>query len=171
MLELRELTQEDKEAFLLGLKKWNKEDLTWYSFEYKNGISYEQMLLRLQKNSQGLALEKEHVPSTMLYGFVDGHIVGRVAIRHALNDYLLKYGGNVGYAVVPEFRKRGFATEMLKQALIVCKKLGLNKILLTCADDNVPSYKIIEKFGAILENKVYDEKEKRITRRYWIALD
>lgn len=45
-----------------------------------------------------------------------------------------------------------------------------DKILITCDDDNVGSYKIIESNGGILENKVENEDagEKFLTRRYWI---
>jgi len=45
-----------------------------------------------------------------------------------------------------------------------------DKILITCADDNIGSYKIIEANGGQLENKVENEDcgEKFLTRRYWI---
>jgi predicted acetyltransferase len=41
---------------------------------------------------------------------------------------------------------------MLKLALIECRKIGLEKILLTCDTDNIPSNKVIQRNGGILEN-------------------
>ena len=45
-----------------------------------------------------------------------------------------------------------------------------DNILITCDDDNIGSYRIIESNGGILENKIENEAagEKFLTRRYWI---
>ena len=64
-----------------------------------------------------------------------------------------------------ELYLRGIANEL---TLVKIKEKGLKKVLITCDDKNVASYKIIEKNGGQLENKVADEG--RITRRYWIDL-
>ena len=65
----------------------------------------------------------------------------------------------------------GYGKEILKLALHQYKDLiEEDKILITCDDDNIGSYKIIEANGGILENKVEneDQGEKFLTRRYWI---
>ena len=167
---LRELDERDEEAFLAGAGLWLPEELNWYSFEWRPGTRYLEMLERLRKQRQGLELPAGFVPSTMLYGFVDGRIVGRVNLRHELNAYLRTRGGHVGYAVAPCFRGRGYAEEMLRQALPVARALGLREILLTCNDDNVPSYRTIERLGGRLEGKAWDDREQRVFRRYWIDL-
>lgn len=169
-LHLRELEEGDEEAFLAGVGLWPLEELNWYTFEWRPGVPYLDMLAKLRKQRQGLELPTGFVPSTMLYGFVDGQIVGRVSLRHALNDYLRIRGGHVGYAVAPCFRGQGYATEMLRQTLPVAWALGLREILLTCNDDNAPSYRTIERLGGRLEGRAWDEKEQRIFRRYWINL-
>lgn len=167
ILILRSLIESDEEAFMIGLKEWKEEDKTWYSFEWKSGMSFKDLLIRLEKNFKG-EVEAGRVASSMLYGFVNGVIVGRMSIRHALNDHLQIYGGHIGYAVAEKYRKNGYASSMMKQTLPICASLGLKKVLATCDDKNVPSIKVIEKFGGKLEETIWDEQHKRFTRRYWI---
>ena len=108
-------------------------------------------------------------PSTFLFAFAGPSIVGRVSIRHALNPYLERVGGHIGYVVVPEFRRRGVATEMLRQALVIARdELGLGRVLVTCDDDNVGSIRTIEKNGGVLESVVADPEMATPKRRYWI---
>ena len=114
-------------------------------------------------------LPQPWVPATMFLADVDGIIVGRVHVRHELNDQLLAVGGHIGYGVRPGFRRRGYATEMLRRALEFCRdELGLERVLVTCDDDNVGSAKVIETAGGILENIVTDRGIQK--RRYWITL-
>jgi predicted acetyltransferase len=170
MLTLRILNEKDEEAFKKGFQEWAGEDSTWCSFIWEEGMSFSIMLQKLAEETQGIHLAPGRVAHTMLYGFVDGEIVGRVSVRHELNDFLLKRGGNVGYAVAPRFRRKGYATEMLRQGLLYCKKIGLDKVLITCENDNVPSCKIIEKNGGVFENYFLDENEQAIVRRYWVKI-
>ncbi|HJT04064.1 MAG TPA: GNAT family N-acetyltransferase [Pseudonocardiaceae bacterium] len=70
--------------------------------------------------------------------------MGRTSIRPSLNDWLLAYGGYIGYVVLPEFRRRGLATEILRQSAIVARALGVGRILLTCDEHNIGSIRVIE---------------------------
>jgi predicted acetyltransferase len=111
------------------------------------------------------------VPSTFLFAFAGPRIVGRVAIRHELNDSLLRIGGHIGYAVLPVFRRRGYATEILRQSIVIaCQEFGLTRVLLTCDDDNIGSIRTIEKNGGVLENLVTGPDVTAPKRRYWIAV-
>ena len=170
-VRLREITKDDEHAFLEGAKAWTGEDPNWYSFFWREGIPYQDYLEVLRKEKSGIDLKPNRVPHSMLYGFVDGKIIGRVSIRHELNDQLRKRGGNIGYSVAPKFRKKGYATQMLGQALDYCRdELKLEKILITCADKNIPSWKLIEKYNGELQDIVWDEKESEDLRRYWVKL-
>lgn len=94
---------------------------------------------------------------------------GRISLRHYLNEKLEKFGGHIGYDVIPSKRGNGYATKALTLCLQEAKKLGLEKVMLTCDDDNIPSIKSIERNGGVLQNKI-QHKEEVLTRRYWIEL-
>lgn len=167
-LSLRELVESDEEAFLIGLKEWDGEDLSWYTFDWKPGMSFREHILKLKNSREGIGLAEGWVPSTMFYGFVDGQIVGRVSVRHRLTPTLLRRGGHMGYSVAPRFRGQGFASEMVRQSLPYLRQLGIKKALVTCADDNIGSRKIIERLGGQLENEIRDDEEDEMIRRYWV---
>ncbi|MFB2538166.1 MULTISPECIES: GNAT family N-acetyltransferase [unclassified Acinetobacter] len=98
---------------------------------------------------------------------INDEIAGIVSIRHQLNDNLLKIGGHVGYSTHPKFEGQGVATAMLKFAVNELNQLGINRVLVTCQQDNIGSAKVIEKCGGILENVIV-VKDKAICR-YWIG--
>ena len=97
-------------------------------------------------------------------------LLGAVNIRHYLNDYLLQFGGHIGDGIRPSERRKGYATEMIRLALIECKKLGIDKVLMVCDKSNIGSAKSIIKNGGILENEFVDE-DGEVNQRYWIDLD
>jgi predicted acetyltransferase len=112
----------------------------------------------------------DRVPSTFLVAEVAGQIVGRVSIRHELNDFLRRLGGHIGYGVLPAFRRRGYATEILRQSLLITAALGLDQVMLTCDDDNVASAKTIESQGGVLVATVpADNPNDPAIRQYWIG--
>ena len=92
-----------------------------------------------------------------------------IDIRHYLNDFLKEYGGHIGYAVRPSERRKGYATEMLKLAIEYCRSLGIDRVMLGCYKDNMPSIKTIEKNGGALEKEILylDGKPMLV---YWIEL-
>ncbi len=98
----------------------------------------------------------------------DGDYAGAISLRHALNDFLLRAGGHIGYGVRPSARGHGLATWALRSVLPHARALGLEKLLVTCDDDNVASALTIERAGGVLED-VRDTELGR-TRRYWITL-
>jgi predicted acetyltransferase len=95
--------------------------------------------------------------------WVDGaEYVGRMSIRHELNDWLKEVGGHIGYDVRRSRRNEGHATAMLAAALPVARELGIAQALLTCDEDNEPSRRVIERNGGILEDV------RRGKLRYWV---
>ena len=96
-------------------------------------------------------------------------LLGAVNIRHYLNERLLKDGGHIGDGIRPTERGKGYGTEMVRLALIECKKLGINKVLMVCDKTNPASRKTIINNGGILENEVIDE-DGEIGERYWINI-
>jgi len=134
-------------------------------------MSFRRYLEVLAEQERGENLPANHVPSTFLFAFAGTSIVGRVAIRHSLNPDLERVGGHIGYVVVPEYRRQGYATAILRQSLRIARqKLGLTRVLVTCDDDNVGSIKTIENNGGVLENIVSGPGGDSPMRRYWIAM-
>jgi predicted acetyltransferase len=102
------------------------------------------------------------VPVTELW-FVDGtDYLGTVIIRHRLTPALEHEGGHIGFHVVPGQRRRGHATQMLAQARPVCRQLGLTEILVTRAEDNLGSRRVIEANGGALDRIVDGEAHYRL---------
>ena len=143
----------DDFSFLLGAFN---EDEPWVTF-----------IARMDASTRGEDLQEGFVPATFLVADVDGQIVGRSSIRHELNDYLRERGGHIGYGVRPNFRRLGYATEILRQSMIVARDLGIESALVTCDDDNIGSSMVIEKCGGILENIIELEDGMKL-RRYWV---
>ena len=110
------------------------------------------------------------VPDTTLFCLDrDRNIfVGAVNIRHYLNESLLYTGGHIGDGIRPSERRKGYATAMIALALEECKKLGIDRVLMTCDQDNIGSAKSIIKNGGVLENEVMEDGV--VEQRYWIDL-
>ncbi|KJK58508.1 hypothetical protein UK12_10175 [Saccharothrix sp. ST-888] len=97
------------------------------------------------------------------FWYVDGDTyLARIAVRHRLTSYWLEVGGHIGYDVRPSARRRGHATGMLRTALPLAAKLGIDPALVTCDRTNTPSRKVIEACGGRLE----DERDGVL--RYWV---
>ncbi len=94
--------------------------------------------------------------------------VGAVNIRHHLNEALLRSGGHIGDGVRPSERRKGVATRMIALALEECKKLGIDRVLMTCDKDNIGSAKSIIRNGGVLENEILEDGV--VEQRYWIDL-
>ena len=101
------------------------------------------------------------VPDTELWWVEGEEFLGRIAIRHRLTPALLELGGHIGYDVRPSARRRGHATEMLRQAMAVAHEMGIDPVLITCDIDNVGSRAVIERNGGMLE----DERGGKL--RFW----
>ena len=93
-------------------------------------------------------------------------LLGAINIRHELNEDLLMYGGHIGDGIRPSERRKGYGTKIIDLALVECRKLGIEKVLITCDKNNEASRKTIINNGGIKENEVLEDND--ITERYWI---
>jgi predicted acetyltransferase len=110
------------------------------------------------------------VPQTH-YWLVDGlAYVGRLSLRHGLNDSLRRTGGHIGYDIRPSKRRMGYGHRMLPLGLEEARKRGLTHVLLTSSEQNVVSRRIIEANGGVLQDVIEVEGEPAPICRYWITL-
>jgi predicted acetyltransferase len=141
-----------------------------FSFGFTfDDLAWPDYLQRLEDDRCGVGLAEGLVPATFLVAVVDGEIVGRTSIRHELNDFLRREGGHIGYGVVPWARRRGHATEILRQSLVIARAVGIDDVLVTCDDDNVGSATVIERCGGVFESLVDPAGGGTPKRRYWIC--
>ena len=114
---------------------------------------------------------KDRVPGSVFFLLDEDEdrLLGAVNIRHYLNDDLLKEGGHIGDGIRPGERRKGYATKMIGLALEECRKLGIDRVLMTCDKDNIGSAKSIMNNGGVLENE-FVNSEGVIEQRYWIDL-
>jgi RimJ/RimL family protein N-acetyltransferase len=105
------------------------------------------------------------VPSTVFWYVSGEHYLGTLVIRHRLTPALAEAGGHVGYHVVAPWRRQGHATRMLAAGLVECIRLGLSRVLLTCAPDNIASRRVILANGGVADGNIAGED------RFWITLD
>ncbi len=112
------------------------------------------------------------VPQTVFWVLdAEGLAVGMVRMRHYLNDKLRLNGGHIGYFIKRDRRGRGYGTEALRLALIELSKLGEGRALLTPHADNIPSVRLIERNGGLLEDVLTDPASGTVYKRYWIELE
>ncbi|MEI4832157.1 GNAT family N-acetyltransferase [Bacillus sp. FJAT-53711] len=153
-----------RQAFL------NSREQPYGSCSLQHFDSIDEWLEKVKIQEKGENLPPNRVPSTQFLSIENGELVGLINIRHRLTPELLMESGHIGYSVHPEERRKGYATEQLQLSLIEVKKLGLEKVLITCDKANIGSAKTIQKVGGILENEVISPDTGEIVQRYWIEL-
>ena len=82
----------------------------------------------------------------------DGEFCGTVGFRwkpgtEALPPHCL---GHIGYSVVPWKRRRGYATQALREILLDAKAEGLRYVEITTMQENIPSQRVILANGGVL---------------------
>ena len=120
---------------------------------------------------ENATLPEGHVACDYFWITDDGEVVGFIAFRRELNDWLRSYGGHIGYSVRPSRRRQGIARAALNLVLDRARAQGYDRVMLTCDDTNVGSYRTIEGAGGELE-AVIDGSAADIPqlRQYWISL-
>ena len=116
-------------------------------------------------------LKPGRVPGSDFWLIDDNEFIGRLSLRHELNEFLLKMGGHIGYEIRPSKRRQGYGTEILRLGLEKAKELGLQRVLVTCDEDNIGSKKIIEYNGGQFENAIEIEGDTVRKLRYWITIE
>jgi len=163
-IELRdswlEASREWGTAYQEGSGLWDDDDVT-------TAEGFAAWLERLRRRSDD-SREPDRVPATTWWIVEDGNYLGAITLLSTLTEKLLEGGGHIGYGVRPSARGRGIAGWALGQVLEIARSRGMERVLITCDEDNKASAKTIERNGGVLE----DIRQTWLgpTRRYWIEL-
>lgn len=122
--------------------------------------SYEEWLSSVTLNTDPQTVNKNWVVTDTFFALRknDDKIIGMIDLRHTLNDFLKDFG-HCGYSVRPSERKKGYATEMLRQLIGVAKKIGMAELQISVEKTNIGSIKVIEKNGGVYERSFTYENE------------
>lgn len=104
------------------------------------------MTLRILEKKEGGRVQLPYYYYEIL---VDNLPVGKISIRIGDNFHTC-YNGHIGYEIDPEFQGHGYARRACELVLEVARFHGMSRLYITCAEDNAPSYRTIEKLGGSL---------------------
>ena len=168
MLLMRLPEEKDREnvlAYYEEIEKNNSESIGMGNYR-----DFDRWLTGMRNRHAGKDLPEGFVQEDFCLCYENDKLVGVFSLKFELTDYLLNFGGHIGYAVRPSERNRGLATQILRQGLEMAKNRGFSKVLCVCDDDNIASEKVILKNGGVLEDTRYDPEEHVTVKRYWIIL-
>jgi predicted acetyltransferase len=169
-IELVSPRESHRESFLRGLREFRREGLPWWVGGDLETAEQDFAAFVARKLADANRSPETLVRKTHLWAVAEEQFVGRISIHHELDDALRLEGGHIGYDTVPSFRRRGVATEMLRQALPVARALGLRSVLLTCDDTNAASIRVIERNAGSLQATKALDTSRPPKRYYWITL-
>lgn len=176
-MELVLPTIEYKGSFIEAVKEFQQADSNDGRTLYYQDLDvsalagdFDAYLAREKNAMAGIDLPADHVPQTTYWLLDENEFIGRLTIRHQLNDHLRLFGGHIGYDVRPTRRNRGYGNVMLVMGKDKAKELGIDRLLLVCSEVNVGSRKIIEKNGGVYEDAVVSERTGLKMLRFWIDL-
>lgn len=119
------------------------------------GRTREEFRVWLRKSAESAAKTEIEdgwrVPQAVYWLYVDGRPVGMAKLRYFLTDALRQSGGNIGYAVAPDARGRGYATELLRLVLKEAACKGIDRALITVNNGNPASIRVALKCGGVIE--------------------
>ncbi len=103
----------------------------------------------VRRFAEGVGLPADRVRGFEYWLLRGDRILGNCRIRPELIPEIELDGGHVSYDVRPSERGRGYGKELLRLALVECRRLGLTRVLLTTALDNERSIRVIRAHGGV----------------------
>jgi predicted acetyltransferase len=140
-------------------------------FWFVTPATFDEGLRRLADLREGRNVPEGFVPCTFLWLVTENEYLGHVSIRPALNPWLEKIAGHIGYRIRPRHRRQGYGRLILRLALPEAHRLGINPALVTCDARNIASRKIIEGNGGLLRDQVDQGEGLPPTLRFWVPTD
>ena len=118
---------------------------------------------KVQNAEQTGIVDGWKVPATTFWLFEDGRPVGCGSVRHFLTDKLLEQGGNIGYSIRPSDRNRGLGKVLLSLLIDESRKMGIDRLLLTIQNGNLPSLHVALANGGKIEKTTEERSYVWIT--------
>ncbi len=93
------------------------------------------------------------LPSAFLIAEMNGKLIGytMARIERGLSHYSIfhraKKGHTVSVAIRPEYRRKGFATKLLKESIAAMIKHGANELFLEVRVSNIPAVNLYKSLG------------------------
>ncbi len=160
---LRELALEEPQEVFDLIADVNGEE-AGFMMDKVSLEDFSEFLQNRHGEAQGIDLKPGRVAQTIYWFYAKERPIGVIKVRRTLTEHLLKRGGNIGYYIRKDSRRLGYGREMLKLCLEILRGEGMEKVLITCDEDNEGSQGVITSNGGVLENCIEG------TRRYWIEL-
>ncbi len=171
MIKLIKPSIEYRDTFIEGLKEYKQEGGFPTVDSEERRIHFKEYVERLGREFKEGYGDTEKIHLEHLWLVDRDTYIGTLLLRHQLNEDLLNIGGNITYEIRPTQRNKGYGKKILELALPEAKSRGLEKVLVTCDEDNIASKKIIELNGGI-EDAYYFKEGMRVKKlRYWIDLN
>lgn len=170
MLRLEEPTLSHRAAFLEVAREMY-EDGEWQLPPDEMALRFDDIIASIARAKDPATCPAGELPHEDFWLMEDDTWVGLLTLRNEIDEQLMRSGGHIGYVIRPSYRGRGYGTKLLAMGLERARVNGLKRVLLTCADDNIRSRKLIEASGGTLENVIDIEGHPQPVRRYWIELD
>ena len=165
-MKLIKPTKDMRETFLEMAHEWRDGGDDRYA---EATVDFEAYVDKLTAHSRGEGLRPDRVPQTTYWLIEGGRVLATANLRHRLLPHLEERGGHIGYNVRPSQRGKGVGTRLLAETLVKARQMGLPKVLVTCAEDNVASARVMEKNRGVFSRRSYPEELKgKAELLYWI---
>ncbi len=119
-----------KELFLEFVEDVKNTRYESYELYTKSEEDFEEFVTYLTNSSKGINFQDGRVPCSC-YWLVDD------------SDYLQMIG-HIGYEIKSSLRKEGYGSKLLELGLTEARKIGLEKVLITCDEDNIGSIQLFK---------------------------
>ncbi|CCV63897.1 GCN5-related N-acetyltransferase [Alteracholeplasma palmae J233] len=169
-LYLRLMKLEAKEIVLDFIKEMIEHASDIHGLWYTHEETFEKMYEAIQKHSiikyEGYEQKTPIKYQYLLMSEKTNKLIGVISIRPYLNRSLDEsFGGNIGYSIRPSERKKGYATEGLRLAVLETKKINpKDPVMVCCNKYNIGSKKAILNNGGILK----EEKNALISEQKYL---
>jgi len=138
------------------------------------GYTFEEALegcIKCQNEDYAKKIGRLQSKTLLLIRENDNKVVGTINIRQNLDEKKHMFNGHIGYGIRPTERKKGYSKINLYLGLMEAQKLGLNKVLISCEQSNIPSNKTLKALGGNHKISKIDPWDNTLTNIYYFNVN